>query len=217
MLAKFASVDCAGLESLEEGATALVGGMISRLRTTITKNGRNAGSKLAILTFEDLTGNIEAVVYSEELEKFRDLIGPDALVFLIGKVDKRRENASLRVSEVIALEDGPARLAEAVIVNLRAVGLDPGMLERLKDVCRAHRGDRKLFIRVKSPGELVTLVRCDEGLGIRPDDSFTAALDKLLGPGCGEIIGRRREPPRRRAEPPPASSVAVQEPDLVAV
>lgn len=191
-LGKFSTASCGELPKLDDGAMVTVGGMISRIRTMVTKSGRNAGSKLAVLMFEDLTGSTEAVVYSEELEKFRDLVGPDRLVFLRGRVDKRREDPSLRVQEVIALEEGAARLADAVIVNLTTIGLEVATLEKLKDVCRAHRGDRNLFLRVKSPGELVTVVRVEESMGVRPDAGFVADMERLLCEGCVEIVGRRR-------------------------
>jgi DNA polymerase-3 subunit alpha len=194
-LRKFASADCADFAGLEDGALVTIGGMISRVRTMMTKAGRNAGSKLAVLIIEDLTGNIEAVVYSDELETYRALIGPDRLVFLRGRVDRRREDPSLKVSEVIAFEDGAAKLAEAVIVNLSAVGAEAAILEKLRDICRAHPGDRNLFLRVRSPGELVTLVRCDAALGVSPGAGFVAELERLLGRNCVEIVGRRRGAP----------------------
>ncbi len=208
-LNKYSSTSCGEMPSLDDGAMVTIGGMISRIRTMVTKSGRNAGSKLAVLVFEDLTGSIEAVVYSEELEKFRDLVGPDRLVFLRGRVDKRREDPSLRVQDVIALEEGASRLADAVIVNLTTIGLEVATLEKLKDVCKAHRGDRNLFLRVRSPGELVTMMRCEETLGVRPDAGFVADMERLLGEGCVEIVGRRRTTPK--AMPPPVEVDATED------
>jgi DNA polymerase-3 subunit alpha len=199
LLRSFATADCSTIADLDDGVDIVIGGMISRMRTTVTKNGRNAGSKLAILVVEDLTGSIEAVVYGEELEKYRDLIGPDRLVFLRGRVDRRREEPSLKVSEVIALEEGPSRLAEAVILKVRAAGLDAVSLARVREICLAHRGDRNLFVRVVSPGPMTTVVRCGGDLAVRPDAGFISDIEGLLGSDAVEIVGRRRVAPRQTA------------------
>ncbi|RIK66296.1 MAG: DNA polymerase III subunit alpha [Planctomycetota bacterium] len=194
-LRRFATVDCADIAHLGDQTEVIVGGMISRIRMVTTKNGRNAGSKLAVLMFEDLSGSIEAVVFSEELEKYRDLIGPDRLVFLKATVDRRREDPSLRVSEVISLEDGPARLAEAVILNVRSSGLGEEMLRRVREVCAAHRGDRNLFIRVHTPGQMLTVVRCGAELCVRPDAAFVGEIQSILGDGSVDVMGQRRTTP----------------------
>lgn len=201
MLRKFASADCADIQHLPEETEIVVGGMISRVRLVTTKSERNAGSKLAVIVFEDVTGSVEAVVYSEDLEKYRDLIGPDRLVFLRGKVDRRREDPSLRVSEVMSMEEGPARLADAVILNVRSTGREGSAFSQLREVCAAHRGDRNLFLRVQTPGQMVTVLRCGAEMCVRPDDAFVAEIETILGPGAVDVVGQRRAKPNRAPLP----------------
>lgn len=191
-LRRFATIDCGDLGRLREGEEVIVGGMISRIRMVTTKNGRNAGSKLAVLMFEDLTGSIEAVVFSEELEKYRDIVGPDRLVFLRGRVDRRREDPSLRVTEVLTIEEGPARLATAAILNLRGVGMDAALLAKVREVCAAHRGGTNLFVRVYTTGQMVTVVRCGADLCVRPGEVFIRAIEEVLGPNSVDVVGQRR-------------------------
>ncbi|MFQ5412257.1 MAG: OB-fold nucleic acid binding domain-containing protein, partial [Phycisphaerae bacterium] len=191
-LKKYATAGCADLDALPEGGPVVLGGMISRLRTVTTKSGRNAGSKLAILTFEDLTGSIEAVVFSEELETYRGLVRPDGIVFLRGVVDRRREDPSLRVSEIIPIEEGPARMAEAMIIKVSVSGLESMTLRRLREICTAHPGERPFFIKVQKPGEMTTLIRCDHQLRVRPDADFIRDVESLLGQRSVDLVGARR-------------------------
>jgi DNA polymerase-3 subunit alpha len=206
VLFRFSTADCAELAEIGDTTEVVIGGMISRIRNVVTKNGRNAGSKMAVLTFEDLSGSTEAVVFSEDLDKHRDLIGPDKLVFLRGRVDRRRESPSLRVSDVIAFDEGSARLAEAVIVSVNTIGLDHATLARLRDVARAHPGDRPLFVRVNTPDGIATLIRSSEALNVRPDARFREDAERLLGAGAVEIVGMRRRPrrPAPAFDPEPA-------------
>ncbi|MFH1417777.1 MAG: DNA polymerase III subunit alpha [Planctomycetota bacterium] len=198
-LERFASVDCADIGRLSDGTEAVLGGMITRVRAVTTKTGRNAGSKMAVLTFEDLSGTVEAVVFSEELEKNRAMVRPDEILFVRGQVDRRREEPSLRVSEMIPLEEGAARLADAVIIRLRGKSADADVLAKVKEACEAHRGDRPLFIHVHSTGDMTTIVRCPAELGVRPDRKFVSAIESLVGEGSVDVVGPRRIVARRPA------------------
>lgn len=197
---KFATADCSDMGEISDTTEVILAGMISRIRTVITKQGRNAGSKMAVLNFEDLSGAVEAVVFSDDLEKHRDLIRVDKLLFLRGRVDRKRETPSLKVTDVIPLEDGQARLAESVIVSISTIGADRAKLELLREACKAHPGDRPVFVKVTTPDELATIVRCDDAYNVRPDASFRADVEKLMGSGVVEIIGFRRRP-RPQAAP----------------
>lgn len=201
MLQKFSTCDCAAIGDFGDGYQITLGGMISKIRMVTTKNGRNAGSKLAVLTFEDLSGSIEAVVFSEELEKFRALVTPDSVVFLKGSVDKKREEPSLRVGEVIAFDDAAEKLADALILRVRSTVADAGTLGRLKEICREHPGSRPFYIAVERPGELSAMIRCDSANRVRPSERFKAAVESLLGENSVDLIGFKAAPVAPQPKP----------------
>lgn len=190
-LRQFASADCRELVDYGEGAKVVLGGIISRIRMVTTKSGRNAGSKIAILTFEDLSGSLEAIVFSEQLQEYRDLIAPDKIVFLSGEVDRKREEPAIRVSEVIPFEEGPLHLAEALILRINGDAHLPDRLAELKDICQAHRGDRSFLLNVQLPRRMSVLLRCDTKLRVKPDDAFRARVEQVLGAGAFDLRGRR--------------------------
>jgi len=191
-LRSFSMADCADLSALSEGADIVIGGMISRIRYSVTKQGKNAGAKLAVLTFEDLSGSIEAVVFSEVLEKFRELVAPDRLVFLRGKVDRRREDPSLRVSEVIPLADAARRFSSGVVLRIPGGGLSADAMANLSAVCKSSRGDRPLFLEVTTSDGLTAVIRCDDAWTLAPGDSFVQQAEAIVGPGRVAILGGRR-------------------------
>lgn len=196
---RFASADCVDIPSFSEGVEVVLGGMISRLRTVVTKSGRNAGSKLAILVFEDLSGSIEAVVFSEQLETHRDLVKPDQLVFLKGQVDRRREDPSLRVSEIISLDEGPTVLAEAVIIEPKMTGLKEELLGRVRGICNTYGGDRPLYLRMGTADGSVAVVRCSASCSVRPCPGFISEVEAVLGRGTVQVLGRRQPSSQRAA------------------
>ena len=82
------------------------------------RSGRNAGRRLGIVTLEDLAGRVEAVLFPDDLAKHQSTVVPDAIVFLEGSVDRRREEPSIRVSNVVPLERAVEAFSKEVFLNL---------------------------------------------------------------------------------------------------
>src|SRR6185369_6120916 len=108
-----------------EGTEVTIGGMINRVKKSVTKNGRSAGMTMAMITLEDLEGQIDGVLFAETLadvlKKYPDCIGVEKIVFLRGKIDRRRETPSIVVNDAIPVEEAISRLTTSL--GLR---LDPG-------------------------------------------------------------------------------------------
>src|ERR1019366_813038 len=64
--------------SLSEGTEVTVGGMISRLKKVMTRNGRSAGMQMGIITLEDLEGQIDGTLFAETFAEVNQKY-PDAL------------------------------------------------------------------------------------------------------------------------------------------
>ncbi len=199
LLERYATASTADLARYDDGAEVTLGGMITSRRTITTKGGRNAGAKMAIVTLEDLAGQVEAVVFPGDLGRFRSLIAPEKLVFFRGRVDCRREAPSVRVAEVIPLEESQQRLTTAVIVRLHCVGTEPALLDALRKACETHRGTCPLFLELITPGELRVTIRCSEHRGVSPSSSFVKHVESLVGEDHVVLLGPAR---RRRPETP---------------
>ncbi len=209
LLEKYATVKTTDLGSLTEDTEVVLGGMITRVRITTTKSGRSAGAKMAFVTLEDLNGSVEAVVFSSDYERDAPLIRPDGLVFLRGKVDRRREQPSIRVSEVIELEQGPDRLAEKVLLRLNCSLIDEQTLEKLKQLCLAHPGRCPLLLAMTTSRGLTGTIRCNGKMGaVSPSKDFVAGLGNLLGPEHVVLVGPARQV---RTETPAADEHVIEE------
>jgi len=203
LLERYATACTADLTAYEDGAEVVLGGLITNLRIRTTKGGRNAGAKMAVVSLEDLAGQVEALVFPGDLDKWRALLVPEKLVFLRGRVDRRREVPSLRVLEVIPISQARERLTTAVVIRLHCVGTDAGLLERLRDLCRQHRGTCPLFLELITSTELKLTVRCHEQWAVRPSEELLKQAEALVGEEHVVLVGPARRRPRPRPEPPP--------------
>jgi DNA polymerase-3 subunit alpha len=191
MLNKYATASTADLKRFGEGSEVVLGGMISKIRTVITKNGRNAGAKMGIVTCEDLKGSVEVVVFPRDLDRFQSLLALETLVFFKGQVDRKREEPSLRVSEVIPLESADEALSALVLLRVHGAATSESTLKQVKALMAQHRGDKPVYLELYTANQLKVTLRVGQA-GIRPSADFTRAAEDLLGPGNVVTVGSVR-------------------------
>ena len=173
-------VEIARLDDYAAGVPVTLGCMIAQVRRTITKAGRSAGKPMAMLTIEDLTGKCDAVAFAEAYEQYGPLLAEEAMVFLRGGVDRRRERVSLIVNEIIPLDRAIAEMTGLVTLRLSAGAADADGLRRLHDVLVRHRGNCPLHL------ELAALSRLDVRVTVRPDAAWSLAPSRAL---VSELVG----------------------------
>jgi len=176
-------VNLAALNALPEGAQVTIGCLIAQLRPTVTKSGRSAGKKMALLTVEDVTGKCGAVLFPEAFQRYGGLVRPEAIVFLRGTVDRRRQRPSILVDEVVAVDRAVEELTGAMLFRLPA-SPDPGdLLGRLRDLLGRHRGNCPVFV------ELTPISRAEVRVTVRPDKQWYVAPSRDLLTELVELIG----------------------------
>jgi len=192
MLLKYATARTSDLKRYDDGAEVILGGLISRMRTVLTKTGRNAGSKMAIITLEDLWGQVEVIVFSKDLEKYQAQLAPESLVFFKGRVDRKREEPSLRVMEVVPMELGDERLSSSVLLKVNCVGTEPSFLKRIRETLDRFRGDRTVLLEMLTSGNLRVTLRANGRTGVTPTPAFCRAMEQVLGEGSVVVMGSGR-------------------------
>ncbi len=173
------------------GPSVRLGGLISKIRPVAIKQGRSAGKKILVLTFEDFEGSVEAVVFPDRLEaEEASLIKPDQVVFIEGTIDTRREDPSIRAERIIPISDARQEFAISIVLRMARGVHTPTDLERIHDVCRGARGRCPLYIEVETQDGYIATIRCGE-VHVRPDDATLAALRDLVGPENVVCVGPR--------------------------
>src|SRR5581483_3492150 len=114
------------------------GGMIARVKKVVTKNGRSAGMQMAIITLEDLEGSIDGTLFAETFaevsQKYPTAIANESMVFVRGKVDRKRETPSILVNEVIPASEAAGRLTTGVVLSLDPMRHNGQEIETLEGV-----------------------------------------------------------------------------------
>ena len=158
----------------------VIGGMITKARFNITKSGRNAGSKMAVFTLQDLQGQIEVVMFPEVLNRYGDKLVVDTVVFVRGKADYRREQPNIIAEELIALDEVREKLAAQVRIGLDAHEVTKEKVARIKSICQHHRGRSPVYVAVRTDKGRV-FAAADKELSVNPDEDFCRKMRQLLG------------------------------------
>ena len=108
-----------------DGELATMAGILAVAKSRLTKKGAMMG----IITLEDLTGQIEGLVFPKVYERYSDQLSADALVILKGKLSFREdEEPKLLVDSVQPLTEEAAheaKLRRNIQIAQRAPGVAP--------------------------------------------------------------------------------------------
>jgi hypothetical protein len=85
--------------AVADGQAAVIGGVISGVKTKLTKSG----AIMAFATLEDMNGSVEILLFPKIYEKFGRLFGADNIVLVRGRVTAREDEAAKFICEDAAL------------------------------------------------------------------------------------------------------------------
>ena len=157
-----------------------IGGMITKIRYNLTKTGRNAGSKMAVFTLEDLQGQVEVVLFPDALSELAPLLVEDTVVFVKGKADYRRERPNILASEMIPIDKAREKLAKGVRIKLDAREVTKEKVMQIRSICQFHKGSRPLSVMIITDKGKVHAT-ADRSLCVNPDVEFCRKMRQVVG------------------------------------
>ena len=207
----YITLDTQSVKSASDKSQGIMGGLISKTRLMTTKSGPNAGSRWAILLIEDLVGSMEIVLYSNEYQRFQEVLkggagGGDQVLFFEGQVDKTREEPSFKAKEVYTLDAVQKKKTREILIHTNAIKLDPHTIDALQKILKDHKGSTPLKLELSdlavTPPVRVQL-QLPGGLNLQTPTALPA-LHALFGTANVTPQGPNRKP--KRTTPPPADT-----------
>ena len=154
------------LQSMDDGAAVVVGGVITNLARKFTKKG----DQMAVFLLEDLDASIEVTIFPRTLAEQGHKLEDDLIVAVKGRLDRRDESRFGLIGQTVTvlsgLTDGPAA---PLRLRLPSSALDELKIQRLKRILREH------------PGDSVVMVDIGQGKVLKLADEFRVDLDRSVG------------------------------------
>ena len=182
-LDRFTSVRLSDLRA-RSGETQIVAGLVVSLRTLNSRAGR-----MAVITLDDRTARMDAVVYSDLFAAHRELLVKDKLLILEGEVgvDDFTGGCSMTVQKLSDLDTAREAFARNVVIRLGEDRVGDGLLDELRDAIKVHgHGRTGLCIDyLRSDAS----VRLDLGNDwrVHPTQELLKRLSDLVGPESVEV------------------------------
>ncbi|WP_430250171.1 DNA polymerase III subunit alpha [Neorhizobium sp. DAR64860/K0K1] len=174
-----AVLDKMRVQTFADFSTAVrAGATAGRLAGTVTgrqERKTRTGNKMGIVMFSDSTGQFEAVLFSEALAQYRDLLEPGKSLVITVQADERPEGIGLRIQTVQSLEEQSVRMQKALRVFVR----DSGPLKTVARHLNARGDGLVSFIVIKDDGKREIEVELTERYRISPE--IAAALKAAPG------------------------------------
>ena len=202
-----------------DGLLVQVGGAVRDVRSFVPRKS-TTGQRMAFLQIEDLTGSCEVVVFARTFEECAEVLKPDAIVVVRGKVEANRpangatppasddaertdlEPAKILAESVFALDD--PRLASwrsDSTVHIKLGDRHTGSITPLRTALEQHRGDCPVVLHINGPASLDDVTLPDQ-YNVVPGPALERAVEALTGVGSYRVEIRReraRERDRRGA------------------
>jgi DNA polymerase-3 subunit alpha len=115
--------------AVRAGASA---GRVAATVVTRTERRTRSGSKMGIVGLSDPTGHYEAVVFSEGLQQFRDVLEPGAPVLLTLSAEVQGDDVRARIQMAEPLDQAAAKLSKGLRIFLRGEAPIESVAKRLE-------------------------------------------------------------------------------------
>jgi DNA polymerase-3 subunit alpha len=181
---ELATHDTGNLEGLEKGVAVSLCGVLTGIQRKRNKDQK----PWAAMQIEDRTGAVDGMVFAASYERLEPLIVEDQAVLVRGLV-LPEENAPPKISvqEIVPLE--VARVALPSLISIRVWLNRNGVADKpaaLHDLFSSKPGESQVRLRLELPRDFSVIL--DVPAKVRPDKEFRAAIEKICGPDCVEVL-----------------------------
>ena len=144
----YITLDTQTIRTAADKTTGIMGGLVSKIRLMTTKTGPNAGTRWAILLIEDLVGSMEVVLYSNEYQKFAEMIKPDAVLFFEGPSTKPAKNPPSKPAKSTPSTAVQKKKTREMLIQTSSMKLDDATLAALQKILKEHKGGTPVKIEL---------------------------------------------------------------------
>jgi len=166
-----------GIEHLD-GKRVIIGGIIVYVKNKITKNN----NMMAFLTFEDLFGAIEVIVFPKIYDRYLKYISEDSIVVIEGSISLREEEDPKIICEKIT----PLNSFKSGKLYIKIS--DPKYMNTfnmLKDIFSRYRGDIPIYIYLEQEDKVVMAER-SLWVDIK-NENLLNELKSVVGENCIKV------------------------------
>jgi DNA polymerase-3 subunit alpha len=176
------AIELSTMEARRNGEEIVVAGIIVQSRPMRSRRG----TRWAILTLQDRTGVIEALVFPEAFQKLETILKANTPLLAKGRVAVEDVGTRLIVSDARLLDQLTDRAPSLLRVRVDLGSVDAGALDRLQELFTKRPGRcRVAFELVKSDGTEATL---EAGSAVMADRDLLEQVRAICGTDSVAVV-----------------------------
>src|SRR2546427_530438 len=183
-LKELKAVELSAMEGRRNGEEVAIGALVSSLRPMRSRKG----DRWAILNLQDMTGQLEALVFPEAFARLETLLKSAVPLLLRGRVSVEDAGTRVAIQEAQPL-DGIAGAPDATArmrVRIDLSPMDEFTLDQIKTVLAGSPGPCPIAFDIFDPdGSMATLASNQR---VRIDDRLVNRLQEMPGVGPVEVV-----------------------------
>ena len=158
-----------------DGEIVTVGGIVGAIKALTTKKGE----PMVFLRLDDLSGSVETVVFNSVYSAARELLEPDRVLVVKGRVDHKQEGETKLIAlEVAPFEGTPEKTEVRLKVDARRA--PAGLIRELADLTRRYPGETAVVVAIETSDGPQTYA-FGPTFRVKPESDFYAEVKALLG------------------------------------
>ena len=175
------TISLGATEESRDGQNGWFAGIVTHYERIATKSGKLMGS----FVLEDLEGSMEAVLFPQSYERYRDVVAVDAVIRTRAKIERSDRGLKLIVQEVEPLSESGSfqRPPATLMVRAGVEVLGNGASAQFKAILGRYPGRDGVVVDLQTPGGAKQLRMGDEHRVDASAAGLHAELKGLLGAG----------------------------------
>ncbi len=183
-LKELKAVELAAMEGRRNGEEVAIGALVSSLRPMRSRKG----DRWAICNLQDMTGELEALVFPEAFARLETVLKSGAPLLLRGRVNVEDAGTRVAIQEAQPLDRiaGAPETAARVRVRIDLGSMDEYTLDQIKTVLASSPGPSQIaFDLLDHDGSTATLASNQR---VRINDELVGRLRDMCGPNSVEVV-----------------------------
>ncbi len=172
---EFADYSTGKLKDAIDGENVRLVGLIENIKLT---NTRKTNERMAILRFQDMDGDVEAVVFPSSYVKLSNYLVEGKVLFLKGNVSLRDGEPKIIVSDVKNINEVYGTIKS---IKIELSSMEEEKLGELKSKLSSFPGKVPVYLQLNANTHKSVQILVGEDLFVSPNEEFMNELKELIG------------------------------------
>jgi DNA polymerase-3 subunit alpha len=174
----FATARLGDAESIKEGSTVRVCGIVTSVKKKIDKRGNT----MAFITIEDFSGKGECVVFSDAFRQHEQILIDDAMIMVVGKGEPSGNNLKVIVNDIYPIEKVKEIFGKSVIFTISLDTAGENTISRLREILERYRdGSCSCYFNIAGSKHIEHRVFYSKTYTVQPTEEFFREVRQLPG------------------------------------